>query len=133
VAFDEEGRLYVADEARKCIERFSPGGEFDPNFRLSPVERPTSLACGRDGALYVAESAAEGRIRWYAPQGETFTLRGVFDRFSERQGEDNPRHGFEGPTIAFSSRGGVLFVVDNTKLGQGSEYRPPSVYRVLRD
>lgn len=130
LAFDEKGRLYVADEARKCIERFTPEGELDPGFRLGPVERPTSLACGRDGALYVAESAEDGRIRWYAPQDETLVLRGDFSRFSERQGDDVRRFGFEGPTIAVSSRG-ALFVVDNTP--PGSEYRPPAVYRILED
>jgi hypothetical protein len=132
LAFDERGRLYVADEARKCIERFSPEGELDPGFRLSPVERPTGLACGRDGALYVAESAADGRIRWYAPQGDGLTLRGDFSRFSERQGGDVYRSGFEGPTIALASRG-TLFVVDNSTPGQGSEYRPPAVYRTLKE
>lgn len=131
LVFDDQGYLYVADEERACVIRFLPDGRLDESFRIDGLEHPTSLAFGKDSALFVAESGAGGRIRWYSRVGEQLLLQGEFNRFSEEAGlEPFYLYGFQGPSIAANATSGALFIVDNT--GElDTEGKAPAVYRCV--
>ncbi|MFZ3236214.1 MAG: 6-bladed beta-propeller, partial [Stellaceae bacterium] len=58
VAFDDDGKLYVADRANKRIQIFSPDGEFLGQW--TGMGGPNDISRGRDGNFYIAEQEDDG-------------------------------------------------------------------------
>jgi DNA-binding beta-propeller fold protein YncE len=53
IAFDPDGRLYVADRANKRIQIFTPDGEFLGQW--TGMGGPNDITRGKDGNFYIAE------------------------------------------------------------------------------
>ncbi|MGE0225796.1 MAG: 6-bladed beta-propeller [Acetobacteraceae bacterium] len=53
IAFDPEGRLYVADRSNKRIQIFTPDGEFLGQW--TGMGGPNDITRGQDGNFYIAE------------------------------------------------------------------------------
>jgi NHL repeat len=58
IAFDDDGRLYVADRANKRIQIFSPDGAFLGQW--TGMGGPNDISRGRDGNFYIAEQEDDG-------------------------------------------------------------------------
>lgn len=57
----EDGRIFAADPAAGCVFEFSPDGVLSRSI-IPPAPgrfQPTNLALGRDGVLYVTDSASQ--------------------------------------------------------------------------
>jgi DNA-binding beta-propeller fold protein YncE len=59
IAFDPEGKLYVADRANKRIQIFSPDGRFLGMW--TGMGGPNDITRGRDGNFYIAEQEDVGK------------------------------------------------------------------------
>ena len=59
IAFDDDGRLYVADRANKRIQIFTPEGEFLGQW--TGMGGPNDISRGRDGNYYIAEQEDGGK------------------------------------------------------------------------
>jgi DNA-binding beta-propeller fold protein YncE len=59
IAFDPDGKLYVADRANKRIQIFSPDGEFLGQW--TGMGGPNDITRGKDGNFYIAEQEDEGK------------------------------------------------------------------------
>jgi DNA-binding beta-propeller fold protein YncE len=66
IALDGLGHVFVADETRQRILRFTTAGVFELEF--DPGAPPTDLAAGPDGNLYIT-TFQENRIRKFSPSG----------------------------------------------------------------
>src|SRR6202041_1569671 len=53
IAFDDDGKLYVADRANKRVQIFSPDGDFLGQW--TGMGGPNDIPRGRDGNFYIAE------------------------------------------------------------------------------
>jgi DNA-binding beta-propeller fold protein YncE len=53
IAFDDGGKLYVADRSNKRIQIFTPEGEFQGQW--TGMGGPNDITRGRDGNFYIAE------------------------------------------------------------------------------
>src|SRR6202162_967495 len=60
-AFDDEGKLYVADRANKRIQIFTPEGEFLGQW--TGMGGPNDITHGQDGNFYIAEQEENGGAR----------------------------------------------------------------------
>ena len=58
IAFDDEGKLYVADRANKRIQIFTPEGKFQGQW--TGMGGPNDISRGRDGNFYIAEQGENG-------------------------------------------------------------------------
>jgi hypothetical protein len=58
IAFDDAGRLYVADRANKRIQIFTEGGDFLGQW--SGMGGPNDISRGKDGNFYIAEQEDGG-------------------------------------------------------------------------
>lgn len=58
IAFDPDGRLYVADRSNKRIQIFSPEGDFLGQW--TGMGGPNDITRGRDGNFYIAEQEDAG-------------------------------------------------------------------------
>jgi hypothetical protein len=58
IAFDDEGKLYVADRANKRIQIFTPEGKFQGQW--TGMGGPNDISRGRDGNFYIAEQEENG-------------------------------------------------------------------------
>ena len=59
IAFDPEGKLYVADRANKRIQMFSPDGDFLGQW--TGMGGPNDITRGKDGNFYIAEQENDGK------------------------------------------------------------------------
>ena len=59
IAFDPDGKLYVADRANKRIQIFSPDGEFLGMW--TGMGGPNDITRGKDGNFYIAEQEDGGK------------------------------------------------------------------------
>jgi len=59
IAFDPDGKLYVADRANKRIQIFSPDGDFLGQW--TGMGGPNDITRGKDGNFYIAEQEDEGK------------------------------------------------------------------------
>ncbi len=59
IAFDPDGKLYVADRANKRIQIFSPDGDFLGMW--TGMGGPNDITRGKDGNFYIAEQEDEGK------------------------------------------------------------------------
>ena len=59
IAFDDDGKLYVADRSNKRIQIFSPEGDFLGMW--TGMGGPNDITRGKDGNFYIAEQEDEGR------------------------------------------------------------------------
>ena len=59
IAFDDAGRLYVADRANKRIQIFSPDGDYLAEW--TGMGGPNDITRGRDGNFYIAEQEDAGK------------------------------------------------------------------------
>jgi DNA-binding beta-propeller fold protein YncE len=59
IAFDDDGKLYVADRANKRIQIFSPDGDFLGQW--TGMGGPNDISRGKDGNFYIAEQEDEGK------------------------------------------------------------------------
>lgn len=59
VAFDDDGKLYVADRSNKRIQIFTPDGDFLGQW--TGMGGPNDITRGKDGNFYIAEQEDEGR------------------------------------------------------------------------
>jgi DNA-binding beta-propeller fold protein YncE len=58
IAFDDDGKLYVADRANRRIQIFSPDGDFLGQW--TGMGGPNDITRGKDGNFYIAEQEADG-------------------------------------------------------------------------
>lgn len=58
IAFDDEGKLYVADRANKRIQRFTPEGDYLGEW--TGMGGPNDISRGTDGNFYIAEQEDGG-------------------------------------------------------------------------
>jgi len=58
IAFDDDGKLYVADRANKRIQIFSPDGDFLGQW--TGMGGPNDITRGKDGNFYIAEQEDGG-------------------------------------------------------------------------
>ena len=59
IAYDDDGKLYVADRSNKRIQIFTPDGQFLGQW--TGMGGPNDITRGRDGNWYIAEQEDEGR------------------------------------------------------------------------
>jgi DNA-binding beta-propeller fold protein YncE len=59
IAFDPDGKLYVADRANKRIQIFSPDGDFLGQW--TGMGGPNDITRGKDGNYYIAEQENDGK------------------------------------------------------------------------
>jgi len=59
IAFDPEGRLYVADRSNKRVQIFTPDGEFLGQW--TGMGGPNDITRGQDGNYYIAEQEDGGK------------------------------------------------------------------------
>ena len=59
IAFDDDGKLYVADRANKRIQIFSPDGDFLGMW--TGMGGPNDITRGKDGNFYIAEQEDDGK------------------------------------------------------------------------
>ncbi len=59
IAFDPDGKLYVADRANKRIQIFSPDGDFLGQW--TGMGGPNDITRGKDGNYYIAEQEVDGK------------------------------------------------------------------------
>jgi len=116
IATDAAGNIYVADELNHRIRRITPGGvittvagngtagaENGP-VASSRFSRPSGIAVGSDGTIYVSDSGNH-RIRAISPDGQVTTHSGLgLPGFTE----GNPS------AARFSNPGALAIAADNT-------------------
>ncbi len=85
VAIDDKDNLYVADEYNNSIRKITPGGlvstlagSKSPGYAdgissMAAFNRPYSIACGRDGNIYVADFMND-KIRKISAYGNVSTM-----------------------------------------------------------
>ena len=59
IAFDDDGKLYVADRANKRIQIFTPDGDFLGMW--TGMGGPNDITRGKDGNFYIAEQEDDGK------------------------------------------------------------------------
>jgi len=59
IAFDDDGKLYVADRSNKRIQIFSPEGDFLGQW--TGMGGPNDISRGKDGNYYIAEQEDDGK------------------------------------------------------------------------
>jgi len=59
IAFDDDGKLYVADRSNKRIQIFSPEGDFLGQW--TGMGGPNDITRGKDGNYYIAEQENDGK------------------------------------------------------------------------
>jgi len=59
IAFDDDGKLYVADRSNKRIQIFTPDGEFLGQW--TGMGGPNDITRGKDGNFYIAEQEDAGK------------------------------------------------------------------------
>jgi DNA-binding beta-propeller fold protein YncE len=59
IAFDADGKLYVADRSNKRVQIFTPDGEFLGQW--TGMGGPNDITRGKDGNYYIAEQEDEGK------------------------------------------------------------------------
>jgi DNA-binding beta-propeller fold protein YncE len=71
IAYDDEGKLYVADRANKRIQLFTPDGEYLGEW--TGMGGPNDISRGKDGNFYIAEQEDAGNPAYVTvrdPQGK---------------------------------------------------------------
>jgi hypothetical protein len=58
IAYDDSGKLYVADRSNRRIQMFSPDGEYQGEW--TGMGGPNDISRGKDGNWYIAEQEADG-------------------------------------------------------------------------
>ena len=61
IAFDDDGKLYVADRSNKRIQIFTPDGDFLGQW--TGMGGPNDITRGKDGNFYIAEQEDERQAR----------------------------------------------------------------------
>ena len=59
IAYDDDGKLYVADRSNKRIQIFTPDGEFLGQW--TGMGGPNDITRGKDGNFYIAEQEDNGK------------------------------------------------------------------------
>ena len=59
VAFDDDGKLYVADRSNKRIQIFTPEGDYIGQW--TGMGGPNDITRGKDGNFYIAEQEDDGK------------------------------------------------------------------------
>ena len=59
IAFDPEGRLYVADRSNRRVQIFSPDGDYQGEW--TGMGGPNDITRGQDGNYYIAEQEHAGK------------------------------------------------------------------------
>jgi DNA-binding beta-propeller fold protein YncE len=59
IAFDDDGKLYVADRSNRRIQIFSPDGDFLGQW--TGMGGPNDITRGKDGNFYIAEQEDDGK------------------------------------------------------------------------
>ena len=59
IAFDDDGKLYVADRSNKRVQIFSPEGDFLGQW--TGMGGPNDITRGKDGNFYIAEQEDDGK------------------------------------------------------------------------
>jgi DNA-binding beta-propeller fold protein YncE len=59
IAYDDDGKLYVADRSNKRIQIFMPEGEFVGQW--TGMGGPNDITRGKDGNFYIAEQEDDGK------------------------------------------------------------------------
>ena len=59
IAFDDDGKLYVADRSNKRIQIFTPEGDFLGQW--TGMGGPNDITRGKDGNFYIAEQEDDGK------------------------------------------------------------------------
>jgi sugar lactone lactonase YvrE len=59
IAFDDDGKLYVADRSNKRIQIFTPDGDFLGQW--TGMGGPNDITRGKDGNFYIAEQEDDGK------------------------------------------------------------------------
>src|SRR6266702_2381310 len=77
IAFDPEGKLYVADRANKRIQIFSPDGDFLGQW--TGMGGPNDITRGKDGNFYIAEQEDDGKPAYVCVRDAKGTVLVRFD------------------------------------------------------
>jgi DNA-binding beta-propeller fold protein YncE len=67
IAYDDSGKLYVADRANRRIQIFTPEGEYLGEW--TGMGGPNDISRGRDGNFYIAEQEADGNPAYVSVRG----------------------------------------------------------------
>jgi DNA-binding beta-propeller fold protein YncE len=59
IAYDDDGKLYVADRSNKRVQIFSPDGDFLGQW--TGMGGPNDITRGKDGNFYIAEQEDDGK------------------------------------------------------------------------
>ncbi|MBV9829405.1 MAG: hypothetical protein JO001_27620 [Alphaproteobacteria bacterium] len=71
IAFDDAGRLLIADRSNRRIQIFTPEGEYQGEW--TGMGGPNDISRGKDGNYYIAEQEADGNPAYICvrdPQGQ---------------------------------------------------------------
>ena len=139
---DEEGNIFVSDEATHKISRFNPDGEFVGRWGTygegaGEFDAPNGIAFDLDGNLVVVDSKNH-RIQRYAPGGEYL---GGFGSHGSRPGQFDLPWGVHVDELGdiyvsdwgnnrfqiFSSDGDLKQVIGESGTGPGQFNRPTGV------
>ena len=69
IAFDDDGKLYVADRSNKRIQIFTPEGEFLGQW--TGMGGPNDITRGKDGNFYIAEQEDGGKPAYVCVRDRT--------------------------------------------------------------
>ena len=96
VAFDSTGNVYVADRNNRCIQTFTPDGQFLQKFGTGQLQQSYSIAIHSD-VVYVADYGHH-RVSVFSCEGKFLKSFGVK---GEAQGQFNGPHGVTVDTNGF--------------------------------
>ena len=118
---DKDGNLYISDQYNNSIRKVTPSGQVttiaggsqgaaDGTGPDAQFNTPYGIACGTDGAIYVADSGNH-TIRKISPSGQVTTLAGAANVAGTQNGNTSVAR-FKNPIGVDIDTGGNIYVAD---------------------